>query len=244
MPQPEPNREAQRVLAEYRRRREEVDTDLYAPWNPAEQLMRDGRRRLAARLLRRFDAFPDTNSLCLEVGYGELGWLGELISWGVPETRLCGIELDTERAAVAQARLPSADLRVGDAAELPWQAETFQLVVVSTVFTSILDDAVRRRLAGEIERVLAPSGALLWYDFAFNNPGNRAVRRVDRSELRNLFPGLHGDTRRITLAPPLLRRIAPWSPWLASTLEAAVPWLRTHLLAVLVKPDVEAGTSA
>lgn len=244
MPHLEPNRDAQRVLTEYRRRRDEIDADLYAPWNPAEQLMRDGRRRLASKLLRRFDAFPDTDSLCLEVGYGELGWLGELISWGVPETRLCGIELDAERAAVARARLPAADLRVGDAVQLPWDTETFQLVVVSTVFTSILDDEVRRRLAGEIERVLAPGGALLWYDFAFDNPKNRAVRRVGRSELRSLFPGLHGATRRVTLAPPLLRRIAPWSPWLATTLEAAVPWLRTHLLAVLVKQRTDAGASA
>jgi hypothetical protein len=89
-------------------------------------------------------------------------------------------------------------------------------------------------VAGEITRVLAPGGALLWYDFAVNNPWNPHVRKVDRKGLRELFPELSGEIRSITLAPPIARFAAPKS-WVLATMLEAIPFLRTHLIGVLVK---------
>jgi hypothetical protein len=89
-------------------------------------------------------------------------------------------------------------------------------------------------VAADITRVLAPGGALLWYDFAVNNPRNPNVRRVGRKELQGLFPELRGSIRSVTLAPPLVRLVAPKS-WLLATALEAFPFLRTHLLAVLLK---------
>ena len=57
---------------------------------------------------------------------------------------------------------------------------------------------------------------------------------MSRKELQGLFPELSGIVRRVTLAAPLVRLVAPRSWWLAELLEA-VPWLRTHLVAVLKK---------
>ncbi len=229
-------RENERLLREHRRREAEIPADRYAPWQPAEAFMLAGRRRLAAGMLRRAGVFPEAETPCLEVGYGRLGWLGDLISWGVREPGLAGIELDPARAAEARRRLPAADLRVGDAGDLPWADGTFQLVVASTVFTSVLDGDLRRLLAAEIGRVLRPGGALLWYDFRADNPRNRNVRGISRRQLRALFPELAGEVRSATLAPPLARFLAPRSHWLATTFEI-LPFLRTHLVAVLVKGD-------
>jgi len=234
--------ERQRMLAENRRRDAEVPAARYAPWDPAEMAARLERRRLAARLLDRAGAFPGVHTPCLEVGYGRLGWLGELVAWGVAEPRLAGVELDGERAARAREVLPAADLRVGDASSLPWPAESFGLVVASTVFTSVLEAATRRRMAAEIVRVLRPGGALLWYDFRVDNPRNRAVRGIGRRQLRGLFTPLRGEIRSLTLAPPLARWVAPHSH-LAAELLAALPFLRTHLLAALVKPLQESAAA-
>lgn len=226
--------ERARIMAEYARREVELTSDLYAPWQPAELLSRSVRVKTAAVILRRIGAFPGTDDQCLEVGFGSLGWLSDLISWGVRETSLHGIELDASRVGRAKAVLPAADLRMGDATDLPWPNDTFQLVIASTVLTSILDPSVRRVLAKEIIRVLSPGGALLWYDFAVNNPANSHVRKVDRRELRELFPQLSGEIQSITLAPPIARFIAPKS-WVLATILEAIPFLRTHLIAVLMK---------
>lgn len=227
-------RERQRIQAEYKRRGREVSYDRYAPWQPAEMLMREERKRVAAKMLHRAGVFPWPNHSCLEVGYGSLGWLGDLITWGVREHNLYGIELDQDRAQRAHDILPMADLRVGDATALPWDDNSFHLVIASTVFTSVLNGDVRRLMAAEITRVLTPGGALLWYDFAMNNPANPNVRRVGREELHQLFPQLKGKVRSVTLAPPLARLVAP-SSWTMAVFLEAVPLLRTHLLAVLVK---------
>lgn len=227
-------RERERMLAEYERRRRELPADRYAPWNPAEQFMRHGRGRLAARLLHDASVFPGAASQCLEVGFGGGGWLPELLGWGASEQNLHGVEIDPTRLDATRRRLPKARLIQADAADLPYPGKRFDLVVVSTVFTSILDDEVRRRVAGEIQRVLRPGGALLWYDFAVDNPRNRNVRGVPKKELLGLFPELTGTVRRVTLAAPLVRLVAPRSWWLAELLES-LPFLRTHLVAVLRK---------
>ena len=197
--------------------------------------MHDGAARKAAEMLRRAGAFPARQAQCLEIGFGHQGWLPHLIRWGVPERNLHGIELCAPRVSTARELLPVADLRTGDASDLPWENNSFHIVVVSTVFTSILDREMRQMIALEITRVLAPGGALVWYDFKVNNPSNPNVRKVNREELRKLYPNLQGEIRSITLAPPLVRLILPASYVLANLVEV-VPWLRTHLLAVLVKP--------
>lgn len=226
--------ERQRIQAEYQRRANEIDSDLYSPWQPAEIFWRTGRKAIAAGMLHEARGFPRTGYACLEVGCGTGGWLADLISWGVREPDLHGIDIDTHRISRAKEILPIADLKVGDGANLPWYDGTFSLVIASTLFTSVLDHKVRCLIAAEIMRVLAPGGALLWYDFAFNNPKNPHVRGISRSEVRKLFPQLLGKIRSVTLAPPLARLIVRRS-WTIATVLEAIPFLRTHLLAVLIK---------
>ena len=125
-----------------------------------------------------------------------------------------------------------AHLVVADGARLPVGDKTFDVVMQVTMFTSILDPALRRQVAAEMQRVLAPGGCILWYDFFLDNPRNADVRGVGRKELRSLFPGSHLSLRRVTLAPPLGRAVAPRSVLLARALEA-VPLLRSHYAGVI-----------
>ena len=220
------------ILKEYVRREAEVSADLYAPWNAAEQFAVAERKLTAAELLQRAGRFPEAGDAALEIGYGKLGWLADLISWGLRAEDLHGMELDPRRAAVAQAALPSADLRVGDASSLPWRDGSFKLIVVSTVFSSIPASEMQRRIAYEIGRVLHPEGALVWYDLAVDNPKNPNVRGIGRRALDGLFPEMTGEVRSVTLAPPLARMITPRSFAIAAMLRG-LPFLRTHLLGVL-----------
>ena len=228
--------EAERIVSENRRRESEIDQALYAPWQPAEVFMRQGRERVAVHLLRQAGAFPTRGERCLEVGHGRVGWLATLQGWGLETEDLFGIEIDPERAEAAKAAFPGAHLEVGDARSLPWEDGVFQLAIVSTVLTSILSQAARVGVAEEITRVLQPGGAALVYDFRWNNPSNPNVRRTGRTEIAQLFPGFHGKIRSVTLMPPLARALAPRS-WTLATLLEWLPLLRSHLVAVMVKPS-------
>jgi ubiquinone/menaquinone biosynthesis C-methylase UbiE len=226
--------EVRRIKAEYLRRESEVQHDLYAPWQPAEILMTSERKRIAATMLKSIGKFPVAGKRCLEVGYGKLGWLADALSWGLRSSDLYGIELDADRACQAQSALPGATLKIGDATSLPWRDDNFDYAIVSTVFSSILDAPVRNAIAREISRVLRTGGVVILYDIAMNNPGNKAVSRVKRSEIRSMFSGFDCHLRSVTLAPPIARLVAPRS-WALANVLSGIPVLRTHLIGVLVK---------
>jgi SAM-dependent methyltransferase len=126
-----------------------------------------------------------------------------------------------------------ADLREGDAARLPWNDGSFDLVLQSTVFSSILDRNVQAAVAREMRRVLAPGGLILSYDLAVGNPRNLRVRGVRSPRLAELFPGCEIHARRVTLAPPIARRLAPRA-WLAAEVLEATRVLSTHLVALII----------
>lgn len=227
--------ERARLKEVYRKRSAELDPDKYAPWQPGEMLMLFERKRVASELLVRQARFPESGTRCLEIGYGRLGWLGDLISWGVGEQSLFGIELDAERASVARDSLPLANLVIGDASTMPWADGYFDLVILSTVLSSISDTSVWKMISDEIDRVLAAKGAILLYDMAVQNPRNRDLRPVGRRQIVELFPDYNLASQSLTLAPPVARFIAQKSWALASVL-SALPFARTHRLTLLTRP--------
>lgn len=206
--------EADRILEELRRREREVPADFYSLDQPANRFLRQGQERALGKALEEIG--PLAGKRVLEVGCGSGNWL-EMLKGAAS---LSGIDLDPGRAARAAARFPNADIRSGDASRLPWESGSFDVVLQSTVFSSILDSGMRRAVASEMLRVLAPGGAILWYDFFVNNPSNPHVRGVRRREIEALFPGCRVALRRATLAPPLARRIVPISWNLAALLES------------------------
>ena len=93
---------------------------------------------------------------------------------------------------------------------------------------------MRRDVAAEILRVLRPGGVVVWYDFFVDNPRNPNVRGVHRRQIRALFHGCDVGLSRVTLAPPLARRIVPIS-WGAAMAIEACRLLNTHYLGVIRK---------
>ncbi|MBX3637657.1 MAG: class I SAM-dependent methyltransferase [Rubrivivax sp.] len=200
-------------------------------------LARQQRERALAALLSRYVSRPLRDLEVLEIGCGHGENLLDLLRLGADPSRLTANELLPERAAAARHRLPAA-LRMieGDATRAPLPPGAYDLVVQSTVFSSLLDDAFQQRLADAMWSWLKPGGAVLWYDFTVDNPRNADVRGVPLSRVRALFPAARGiDARRVTLAPPLARALCRVHPALYALFNLLPP-LRTHVLAWIEKP--------
>jgi SAM-dependent methyltransferase len=170
----------------------------------------------------------------LDVGCGDGGFLRRLVSWGADPARLAGVDLLSERVARARRIEPCLDVRRADASSLPFEDARFDQVYQLTVFSSILDQEMRRRVAREMARVLRPGGLVVSYDFRVARD-RRNTRPLRAAELAALFPGFALDARRVTLIPPLARALAARS-WMLCELLETIPLLRTHELVVLVKP--------
>ena len=189
------------------------------------------RQREIRRILA--SAYPDglEKVSLLETGCGNGQWLAEFQTFGFMPENLAGIELGGKRAEFAKRRIQGADIRHGNAAELPWKDESFDIVFQSTVFTSVKDPGTRKKIASEMKRVCKKSGFILWYDFIYDSPKNPDVSGVGKKEVSSLFAPWKCEFRKITLAPPLARAIAPYSVLTADMLETLLPFLRTHIIA-------------
>jgi SAM-dependent methyltransferase len=205
--------------------------DRYSLLRPEIWQMWQERQRALLRLLATRPGAP-ADWRATEVGCGAGGNLFDFLRIGLLPAHLTGIELLPERLAAARAALPEAvRLLAGDASTADVPPASQDLVLQSTVFSSILDDALQQRVADAMWRWLKPGGAVVWYDFTVNNPRNPDVRGVPLSRVRALFPQGHFTARRVTLAPPLARALPAAYPLLN-----LLPLLRTHRLVLIEKP--------
>lgn len=221
-----------RIRATFARRHSDP---RYAWSTPAYVFMMQGVERRLLTLLSNNGMGSLNGRRILEIGCGTGHWLREFVKWGAHPQDVVGMDLLAERVCEASVLCAKGtQLFCGSAAALPLSGASFDLVAQVTVFTSILEPDLKRRVASEMVRVLKPGGFILWYDFLFNNPKNRDVRGIRKREIEGLFAGCSVQLQRATLAPPLMRRLASRS-WLACSILEAVPLLRTHYLGVIRK---------
>jgi ubiquinone/menaquinone biosynthesis C-methylase UbiE len=238
-------REAERIRAEYGRRDSTAPSRESAWLDPVHRL---GLQELESGMLDELGrtGIRLAGARALEVGCGSGYFLSRLLDYGVSEG--VGIDLVEERIAAARERYPQLELVVGDAAQLPWADGSFQLVTQFTCLSSVLDSDVRRGVAAEMWRVLAPGGALVSYDMRPPPPAVRAFRRLvsrgaapppaasaplDVAELRKWLPDAQLRERAVGVDPELARLLhrlrLPLRP-------AARGALSVHALAVARKP--------
>ena len=224
--------EIERIRAEYARRKRDIPQAFYS-WDRVfncfthTQLVRD-----CIAALTQAKLFPLENRSVADIGCGSGTWLLEFAQWEASD--LHGIDLDESKIERAKARFPSAKLHAGDARQLPWSDNSFDLVSQFTLFTSILSDTVKQQIAREMWRVVKPGGVIIWFDFRVNNPRNKSVQGITSREIHSLFPDCSIRLRPVTLAPPIARRIVPVS-WIAASLLEKIPVLRTHYLGIIRK---------
>ena len=231
--------DSEETLIRERYARRPCTDSRYSWFSPGHLFVVQERERRVLDLLARSGCLPISTKKILEVGCGTGYWLREFLKWGARPENVVGVDLLASRVAEARRLCPSAlSLVCGSASALGFPNASFDLVLQSTVFTSILDPEVRGRVAAEMLRVLKPNGLILWYDFHVDNPHNRDVKGVRKREVFRLFSGCEVRLRRITLAPPIARLLAPHSrlrlPWLEK-----IPWLCTHYLGVVRKAETE-----
>ncbi|HQF61055.1 MAG TPA: class I SAM-dependent methyltransferase [Anaerolineaceae bacterium] len=205
--------------------------DLYSVFNTSYLFALQNRQRDLLRALRKTGFQSFCGQRILEIGCGGGGVLLEYLSIGAEPERLFGVDLLPDRLFEAHNKLPLSCLSCTDGQDLPFPAKTFDLVLQYTAFSSVLDDQIKRRMASDMLRVLKPDGLIVWYDF-WLNPTNLQTRGIQPKEIRRLFGGCDIHFHKITLAPPIARRIVPISWGIGLFLES-LKIFNSHFLAII-----------
>jgi len=207
----------------------------YSWFDPGNTFLVQERERLLLRRLRKHGFDSLTGSQILEIGCGSGHWLRKFIMWGASPSNLTGIELLPEPLSSACRLCPSSvTLHHMNGVALEFPDKSFDLVLQSMVFTSVLNEGMRHSMAQEMLRVVKKSGFIIWYDFFVDNPWNPDVRGVRKAEIKRLFPNCSIELERVSLVLPLAKLLAPWS-WVACHLLSRLRFLNTHYLGVIYK---------
>lgn len=226
--------EVNRLINVYRNYRESAATGKR--WSDAKnRAMSEERMRVLGQMLEENGFMPLANRRILDIGSGSGKVLASLMQWGALPKNLFGVDLLPEQIEAAKQRFPGIQFTQGNAEHLDFEEKYFDLVLLFTVFTSILDRRMAHNVAGEVQRVLKPAGAVVWYDFRYNNPYNHNVRGMTKEAIRTFFPYFSLKLRAVTLLPPVARRLGRATSALYPIL-SGIPCLRTHYAGILVKP--------
>jgi ubiquinone/menaquinone biosynthesis C-methylase UbiE len=209
-------------------------SDLYSWFNTAYLFSLQQRQRNILRCLKRQGIIDLSGLRILEVGCGRGGVLQEFTNMGARYENMFGIDLLGDRLVDAKQSLPGIHFQLADGCSLPFSERSFDLVMQYTAISSVLDNELRKRMCSEMLRVVRPNGLILSYDF-WLNPTNKQTRGLDLKEIQTSFPDCRLDAHRITLAPPITRRLAPVSWGLCLLLEA-MKIFNTHYL-VVIRPN-------
>jgi SAM-dependent methyltransferase len=218
-----------------------ADPAKQAAWsrkNPGNQTIWEERGRAIRHVLEQNHFLPLTEKRILEIGCGGGQVLAEFLSWSAGVENLYGVDLLPERIESVRKQYPEIHIECANAEQLSFSEASFDLALFFTVFSSILDESMRKGVAGEARRVLKKGGAVLWYDFRYDNPGNPNVRGMRKKDIRRLFPDFGFSFQTLTLLPPLTRRLGSLAPALYP-LFSRVLFLRTHSLGLFRKPEAK-----
>lgn len=93
----------------------------------------------------------------IDVGCGD-GYLLKEIARKLPEIDLFGIDLSENRVEMAKKFVPTAMLKTADAQDMPFEDQTFDIVVCSEVIEHCLDDT---KVLAELSRISKPNSFLI-----------------------------------------------------------------------------------
>jgi ubiquinone/menaquinone biosynthesis C-methylase UbiE len=203
--------------------------------------------------LRRF-AGDISSASALDVGCGTGYFAHRLLEFGVSSAT--GVDLMEDRVRGAEERYPTVHFQQANAAKLPFDDGSFEIVTQFVCFSSVIDPALRSAIASEMWRVTRPGGIVLSYDMR-PEPLPLRIRRwrrlrrarregrptapltptvaISRQELKRLFPEASLWYSSIGLDFELC--VFAERSYLAARLLAGVPALRAHALAVMRKQD-------
>ncbi len=211
-------------------RRKNIPVDRYSIFNPATYLIEQEKERALIKLFKENKLLPLEDKKILEIGCGTGTNLLNFLKLGFTPANIYANDLIEERLEHAKKVLPSeVKIFTGNALDLNFNDNSFDIVFQSMVFSSILDKDFKKKLADKMWNWVKPGGGILWYDFTFDNPSNPDVKGIRPKDVKEIFNHKSFYIKRLTLAPPIARAVTKIHPNLYHIFNS-IYFFRTHVL--------------
>lgn len=122
----------------------------------------------------------------LDVGCGFGGSLLSFIGFGFNPDCLYGIDIIPEKIDLGKKNLPSINFTSGDASQMNYSSDYFNIVMESTTFIQLIDDGLSQRIANEMLRVVKPNGYIILIDWRYGFKHDE-YNALSRKRINTLF---------------------------------------------------------
>ncbi|MBU1862193.1 MAG: class I SAM-dependent methyltransferase, partial [Candidatus Omnitrophica bacterium] len=139
--------EIRRIRSVYKKREEQNKQVLYSLFQPGSLYIFQQRERVLLNELRKANLQELWSKKILDVGCGQGIELINFIRYGANPKNLFGIDLIRERIKSAESLSSYVNFSCGNATKLPYEDDCFDVVLQYTVFTSILDIEIKKKIA-------------------------------------------------------------------------------------------------
>jgi 2-polyprenyl-3-methyl-5-hydroxy-6-metoxy-1,4-benzoquinol methylase len=213
----------------YLKRKEKKLDKLYDWYNPDVQFSTSQYNKYFSILLNKAYGNDLSKLKILDVGCGDGNFIRTLIEWGCEPKNITGIDLMRYRINTCKKKTHS-DVKfiVGNFSK---QFKNFDLVVANTVFTSILKSNERKILAHNMWNATKINGWVMIFDFRYNNPYNKNVKKISIKDLKKYFN--HSNKFfycYLLMIPIIARKIVKYSYIFSEILIFIFPFLKSHFI--------------
>ena len=122
----------------------------------------------------------------LEVGCANGSIISNFKNFGILDENITGIDIRKKRLEDAKVLYPKVDFLFMDAQDMSFEDNSFDIITVFTLFSSVLDESIKIKIASQIKRVLKDSGVVIYYDLKIPSLNNN-VLSLRKNEICNIF---------------------------------------------------------
>lgn len=227
--------ECNKIVQRYNFRAKKDKANYYNIATPSCRISACEKNEYFIRILYENFGYDFVDKKYLEVGCGTGTNLANFISWGICPENLSGNDVFEPSICCARQRLPqSVKLQHGNFLDCLYDCKSFDVILFSTVLSSILDEKFQIECLNRSYDLLKKDGIVLLYDFKYDNPWNRDVRGIKLKKIT--IPQTRWSCSKfnnITLCPPLARKLEKL-PFLIKAL-TFLKVFNTHIVGFLKK---------
>jgi len=166
------------------------------------------------------------------------GSLLQFLGFGFTQSSLYGIDIIPERIQEGKERFPNVNFTCGDASQMNYYSDYFDMVMESTMFIQLTDDNFSQRIADEMLRVTKPSGYIMLIDWRYSY-GHSEYKSLSRRRINKLFKvGMKSKfccCKYGSLIPPIGRLMSSYFSAFYFVVQSFFPFLVGQTTTVLQK---------
>lgn len=225
--------EANRVLTEYYARKGNDRNDILT--NPGVLFQTLALQKSVVEALWMLPI--NRNWKVLDVGCGNGASLAQFLAFEFTPSCLYGIDVIPERVQEGKERYPNLNLICGDASQMDYESNSFNIVMESMIFLQMMDNALIQKIANEMLRVVEPSGYIILTDWRYGY-GNK-YNGLSKKRINQLFKvGTKTTVRCSThgaLLPPIGRFLSKYLSFSYFAIQRILPFCVAQVTTVLQK---------